>query len=54
MENLNEFKEFYLKSVISNLKSYYVHYNEENFDLAINELIYKFYQTWIMSCFNYI
>lgn len=52
MENLNEFKEFYLKSVISNLKSYYVHYNEENFDLAINELIDKFYQTYQVNPFQ--
>lgn len=52
MENLNEFKEFYLKSVISNLKSYYVYFNEENFDLAINELIDKFYQTYQINPFQ--
>ena len=52
MENLKEFKEFYLKSIVANLKSYYVHFNAENFDFAIEELIDTFYQTHQINPFE--
>lgn len=52
MENLKEFKEFYLKSIVANLKSYYDHFNAENFDFAIEELIDTFYQTHQINPFE--
>lgn len=52
MENLEKFKIFYLKSVLPNLKSYYVHFNEHNFDLAIDELIDMFYQAYQIKPFE--
>jgi hypothetical protein len=52
VENLKEFKEFYLKSIVANLKSYYVHFNAENFDFAIEELIDTFYQTHQINPFE--
>ncbi len=42
MLDLNEFKKFYLKSVLPNLKGYKAYFNERNFDSAINDLIDQF------------
>ncbi|MCD0475254.1 AAA family ATPase [Flavobacterium sp. EDS] len=46
LNNLEQFKKFYLEIVLINLTSYKPHFNEDNFDINMQELIKKFQDSY--------
>jgi hypothetical protein len=46
LNNLEQFKKFYLEIVLINLPSYKPHFNEDNFDINFQELIKKFQDSY--------
>ncbi|UHO39894.1 AAA family ATPase [Chryseobacterium capnotolerans] len=52
MNNLNEFKEFYLKVVLPNTPSYKAYFNEYNIDKNFNELVETFKESYNITPFE--
>lgn len=52
INNLQQFKKFYLETVVVNLPSYKPHFNKDNFDVNFQELIEKFQDSYDINPFD--